>query len=100
MLRRTWAITQKEFIQLWRFPLVLIGLTVGPALELILFAVAIHTDVQHIPTVVDDQSLSAASRAYLAAFTDSHDFNIVAEVPDQASVIRAIDRGQASIGIL
>ena len=52
MLRRIWAITQKEFIQLWRFPLVLIGLTVGPALELILFAVAINTNVQHIPMVV------------------------------------------------
>ena len=32
MLRRIWAITQKEFIQLWRFPLVLIGLTVGRSL--------------------------------------------------------------------
>ena len=30
MWRRIWAITQKEFIQFWRYPLVLIGLTVGP----------------------------------------------------------------------
>jgi len=100
MWRRIWAITQKEFIQLWRFPLVLIGLTVGPALELILFAVAINTNVQHIPMVVADQSLSAASRSYLTAFTDSGSFDIVATAPDQAGMIRAIDSGQASIGIL
>jgi len=100
MLRRTWAVTQKEFIQLWRFPLVLVGLIVGPGLELILLAVAIHTNVQNIPMVVADQSLSAASQDYLNAFTDSGDFDIVATVPDQASVARAIDSGQASIGIV
>jgi ABC-2 type transport system permease protein len=100
MLRRTWAITQKEFIQLWRFPLILIGLTVGPAIELILFAVAIHTDVKHIPMVVADQSLSAASRSYLTAFTDSGYFDVVAALPDQASVIHAIDSGQASLGLV
>ncbi len=100
MLRRIWAITQKEFIQLWRFPLVLAGLIVGPVLQLILLAVAIHTTVKHIPMIVADQSLSAASRSYLTAFTDSGDFDIIATVPDQASVIHAIDTGQASIGII
>ncbi len=100
MLRRTWVITQKEFIQLWRFPLVLLGLTLGPALELLLFATAINTNIKHIPMVVADQSLSAASRAYLNAFTNSVSFDIVAAVPDQAGVIRAIDSGQASLGIV
>lgn len=100
MLRRIWAITQKEFIQLLRFPILLIGLTVGVVLELILFAVAIHSNVNHIPMVVSDQSLSEASRSYLTAFTDSANFDIVSMVPDQASVIHAIDRGQASIGLV
>src|SRR6266545_8010437 len=100
MLRRTWAITQKEFIQLSRLPLLLIGLTVGVALELVLFAVAVHNNVNHIPMVVADQSLSEASRSYLNAFTDSDGFAIVAMVPDQAEMIRAIDSGQAGIGLL
>ena len=78
----------------------LIGLTVGVALELILFAVAIHNNVTHVPMVVSDQSRSEASQSYLAAFTNSADFNIVAMVPDQAGVIRAIDSGQASIGLV
>jgi ABC-2 type transport system permease protein len=100
MLRRTWALTQKEFIQLLRFPLVLIGLTLGPALELLLLATAVRTDVQHIPMVVADQSLSAASGSYLAAFTDSGSFDIVASLPDQAAVVQAIDSGQASLGLV
>jgi ABC-2 type transport system permease protein len=100
VLRRTWAITQKEFIQLWRVPWVLLGLIAGPALELILIAVAIHTDAQNMRMVVADQSLSAASRAYLAAFTQSGSFEIVGTSSDQAGVIRAIDRGQADIGLV
>lgn len=100
MLRRIWALTQKESIQLLRVPIVFIGLTVGPVLELILFAVAVHTDVKHIPMVVADQSLSAESQQYLNAFTQSEYFDIVAAVPDQKAIVDSIDRGQASIGIL
>lgn len=100
MLRRTWAVTQKEIIQLSRTPLVLIGLTLGPALELILFAVAIHADVKHVPLVVADQSRSVASRAYLNAFTDTASFDIVAAVSSQAEVIGTIDSGRASVGLV
>jgi ABC-2 type transport system permease protein len=49
---------------------------------------------------VADQSLSAASQSYLAAFTNSGSFDIVATVPDQAGAIRDIDSGEASIGIV
>ncbi len=80
-------------------PIVYLGLTIGPILELILFAVAIHTDVQHIPMVVADQNLSAASRQYVDAFVQSGYFDIVASVPDQAGIVDAINRGQASLGI-
>ncbi|HVN15479.1 MAG TPA: ABC transporter permease [Anaerolineales bacterium] len=100
MLKRIWAITQKEFIQLFRIPLVIIGMPVGVALELVLFAVAIHNNVNHIPMAVADQSRSDASSAYLNAFTDSGSFEIVSMVPDQASVIHTIDSGQASIGLV
>ncbi len=100
MLRRILALTQKESIQLLRMPIVYLGLTVGPILELILFAVAIHTDVKHIPMVVADQSLSAESQQYLNAFTQSEYFDIVAAVPDQKGILDEIDAGKASIGIL
>ncbi len=100
MLRRIWAVTQKEFVQLIRYRLLLGSLMIGPILELILIATAIHTDVQHIPLVVADQSLSAASRSYLAAFTESGSFDVVASVADQAGVVHTIDSGEANIGLV
>jgi ABC-2 type transport system permease protein len=100
MWRRIWAIIQKESIQLLRMPIVYFGLTLGPVLELILFAAAIHTDIKHIPMVVADQSRSTASQAYLSSFTQSDSFDIVATTPDQTGVVHAIDSGQAEIGII
>ncbi len=100
MLRRIWALTQKESIQLLRMPIVYLGLTIGPVVYLILFAAAINNDVKHIPMVVADQSLSAESQQYLNAFVQTEYFDIVAVVPDQKGIVDAIDSGRASIGIL
>jgi len=100
MWRRIWAITQKEFIQFVRNRTIFIAMLIAAPLEIILFGVAIHTDVQHIPMAVADQSMSQASRAYLQAFTDSGSFDLVISATRQADVIRAIDAGQASLGLL
>ena len=100
MLRRIWAITQKEFIQFIRNRQMLFALLLGAPLEILLFGVAIRTDVQHIPMAVNDQSLSAASRAYVKAFSDSTSFDVVAMVSSPAEVIRAIDAGQANLGLV
>jgi ABC-2 type transport system permease protein len=100
MLRRIWALIQKESIQLLRMPIVYVGMTIGPVLELILFAAAIHTDIKHIPMVVADQSLSAASQSYLSSFTNSESFDIVVTVPDQTGVVQTIDSGQTEIGLV
>jgi ABC-2 type transport system permease protein len=100
MWRRIWAITQKEFIQLIRHPQMLLAFLIGAPLEIILFAVAIHTDAQHIPMVVADQSLSAASQAYIQAYTNSASFDIVSSAASQSELVAAIDSGQASIGLI
>ncbi len=100
MLRRTWAITQKEFIQLIRFRAFLFLILFATLGEVVLFAVAIHTDIKHIPMAVADQSLSAESRAYLNALVSSDYFDIVTTVSGQADIMRAIDSGQVSLGIL
>jgi drug efflux transport system permease protein len=100
MLRRTWAITQKEFIQLLREPVFVILIVFGTLAEVVLLAVAIHTDIKHIPMVVADQSASQGSRAYLTALEDSGYFDIVASVSGQQDLVKAIDSGQANLGIL
>jgi len=100
MLRRIWAITQKEFIQTLRDRTTLAILLSMPVLQLVLFAYAIHMDVKHIPLVVSDQSMDAASRSYIDDMVKSDYFEIVSTVQGQAEVIKAIDSGTARVGVI
>jgi ABC-2 type transport system permease protein len=100
MWRRIWAITQKEFIQLFRYKFFFFSILFGTLVEVALFAAAIHTNIQHIPLAVADQSLSQASRGYLAALTSSGAFDIAVTGSGQRDLMGAIDRGQANLGIL
>src|SRR5690348_55650 len=100
MLRRIWAITQKELIQTMRDRATLVILLTIPLVQLLLYATAIHTDVKHIPMVVADQSVSTESRTYLNALVDSDYFDIVGTVSSQDDVMKAIDSGKASLGIV
>lgn len=100
MLQRTWAIAQKEFIQLLRERALLIILIFMPILQLGLFATAIHTDIQHIPTVILDQSLSKESQTYLNTLVASGYFDIVGSVSQESDLFDAIDNGTASMAVL
>ncbi len=100
MLKRTWAIIQKEFIQTWRDRRTL-GIQLAiPIMQLFILGYAIRMNVRHIPTAVADQSLDAASRDYVEAMVASGYFDVVAYVPGQADVIQAIDDGEAQAGIV
>lgn len=100
MLRRIWAIAQKDLIQILRERALLIIVFVAPVLQLTLYSAAIHTDVKHIPIVVADQSMTNESREYLAALVDSEYFDIVGSTSGQDGLMQAIDSGKASLGIL
>jgi ABC-2 type transport system permease protein len=98
--RRTWAVIEKELTQILRDRSTLVILLIVPILQLVLFGFAIDTDIDHIPTVVADQSLDAASLAYVEAMANSSYFDIVGYVADEAAVVRAIDAGEAQAGIV
>jgi ABC-2 type transport system permease protein len=100
MLRRVWAVIRKEFIQTFRDRRTLAIQLNLPMVQLLLFGYAISMSVEHIPTVVADQSLDAASRAYVDAMVTSGYFDVIAYVPDQDGVVRAIDEGLARAGIV
>ena len=95
MLQRIWAVMQKEFIQTLRDRRTLgIQLTL-PLIQLFLFGYAITINVSHMPTIVADQSLDSASRAFVAGADGiSNYFDVVATAPSQAEVSRAIDEGR------
>jgi ABC-2 type transport system permease protein len=100
MFRRTWAVIQKEFIQTFRDRRTLLILLSMPMIQLVLFGYAISMSVDHIPTAVADESLDAASRAYVDAVATSGFFDIHAYLPNQAEVVRAIDEGQVQAGVI
>jgi ABC-2 type transport system permease protein len=100
MLRRTWAVIQKEFIQTLRDRRTLMIQLSLPMIQLFLYGYAINMNVDHVPTVVADQSLDAASQAYVSAMSTSGYFDVVRYVPGQDEVIQAIDRGSAQAGVL
>ncbi|MGC9400231.1 MAG: ABC transporter permease [Anaerolineae bacterium] len=100
MWRRIWALTRKEFIQAFRDRRTLTIQLSLPIIQLFLLGYAISMNVRDIPTVVADQSLDSASRAYVDALVVSGFFDVIAYVPDEAAVVRAMDAGQAKAGVV
>lgn len=100
MLRRIWAVMQKEFIQILRDRRTLLIQISMPMIQLFLFGYAINMNLDHTPLVVSDHSLDTASQAYVDAMVTSSYFDIVGYVSGQDEVIRAIDEGHAQAGII
>jgi ABC-2 type transport system permease protein len=100
MLQRIWAVLQKEFIQTLRDRGTLILMLSMPLLQLFMLGYAVDMNVEHIPTIVADQSLDAQSLAYVNAMINTQYFDVVGYVTSEAEVIQAIDSGSAQAGIV
>ncbi len=99
-LRRLGAVARKEALHIRRDPRSL-GLAIGiPMLMLLMFGYALTLDVDHVPFVVWDQSLTAASRDYLAQFLGSRYFRFVGEVQNYRQLEGAIDRRTADLALV
>ena len=100
MSSRLIAIIRKEFIQLRRDPRTLAMVLVLPVVQLVLFGYAINTVIDHLPTIVLDESRDADSRAMVDAFQNSGYFDIVGYARTRGEVETAIDTGRAKVGLL
>src|SRR5215212_153024 len=97
---RVAAIIKKEFIQIRRDRRTLAIVLVLPVMQLLLLGYAINTVVDHLPTIVLDETRDADSRALVSAFNNSGFFDIVAYAHDRREVIGAVDAGRAKVGLL
>ncbi len=77
MWKRIWAVLQKEFIHTLRDRRTLALILLIPMLQLVLFGYAVDMNVDHIATVVADQSLDVASRSYVESIENSAYFDII-----------------------
>lgn len=99
-ITRFLSILKKEFIQIRRDRASL-GIAVGmPVIMLLLFGYAVNTDVEHLPTVVWDQSQSAASREIIQGFKNTNYLDPDYYVQGYREVEDKLDSGHARVAIV
>ncbi|MFN0151179.1 MAG: ABC transporter permease [bacterium] len=92
------AVLKKEVLHMMRDRGTLRFALLLPAFQLILFGL-IDTNIEHVPTVVFDQSVTQESRALLDDFENSSVFDIVRRVDSRDELRHEIVAGRASVGI-
>ena len=91
---------RKELIQVRR-DRVTLGLVIGiPVVELLMFGYALNAVTDHIATVVFDESATASSRTFAAAFHNTRYFTIRRWTASREEAMRAIDSGEARVALI
>ncbi len=99
-LRRLKAVAWKEMIQIIRDPRSLGIILLMPLVLTLLFGYGVSLDLKHLPICVFDRDGSQASQDLLKRFQASEYFSIVKVVDNYPALQRAIDGGQAKMGIV
>jgi len=99
-IRRTRAIFNKEFIQIWRDPRSLAMAFAIPMLLLVLFGYALSLDIDKIPTVVWNQDGSQTSMHFLDNFKLSKYFKIIGYYDNYPDMEYLLDKGDAMIAMV
>ncbi len=96
MWERIRSIIIKEFIQALRDPKMRVVIFVTPVVQLIIFSLAVSTDVKKIPTAVYDLDNTAQSRQIIREFVSSGYFVPQYYIGSDADQKRLIDRSRVS----
>lgn len=99
-MNRLAALLKKEFRQMVRDRLNFFMLLVMPLLQLVLFGLAVETEMRHLPTVVWDRSGQANSQMLMKSLEESTYFNIVGQVDHLGAVEDLLAKGQVKVGLV
>ena len=99
-LTRFLAVAKKEIIQVLRDSRSLMIVLIMPIILLMLFGYGVNLDQKHIPIYVYDQEGSQQSQDLLKHFQASQYFNVVQVVNGYPKLKRALDAGDARMGIV
>jgi len=99
-MRRFRALIKKELTHMVRDPRTLIFVFMMPILQLVLLGYVNNTDFTNIPTAVDNEDGSPASRQLLDAFNSTGYFAYNVTAYSQTEVNTLIAGGQAKVGIV
>ena len=100
MLARTWNLTVKELLQLWRDKMILLFVLLGPVSELVMVAWATSGDIEHIPTAIVDHDHSATSRRLVQALENTATFDTDYYLADEDEARAMVDAGTALVAVL
>jgi ABC-2 type transport system permease protein len=89
----------KELKQLFRDPRSKRVMFAAPILQLLMFGYAVNTDVRNVATAVVDHDRTTESRELVSTLTASGYFRIVETSDDPAALGRALDAGDALVGL-
>jgi ABC-2 type transport system permease protein len=92
---KAFAVAVKEFRQIARDRRTLLILLFVPAFFLLLYGYALNFDIRNIPLAVQDNDRSSTSRDVISAFVNSGYFELVRDLPRDADIDAALDRGDA-----
>ena len=98
--RRMVAVARKELIQIRRDSRSLGIVLVMPVAMMLLFGYGVSLDMKHIPVCVFDREGSQQSQDLLKRFQSSEYFEVVSAVDNYPALVKAIDSGQARIGLV
>lgn len=100
MLRQTWNLVIKEFIQFARDRVLAAFVVLGPLLQLVLLAQATGRGVNHISLAVLDYDRSPQSRALVTALDLTERLDVRHTSDDLHQVTRLLDEGQAALALV
>jgi ABC-2 type transport system permease protein len=98
-LQRIRVLLRKELRQIFRDPRMKRLIFVAPVIQLVVFGYAVNTDIRETPLFVVDHSATFESRQLVDALTASGYFRVVGRSTRPEALTRALDRGDAIIGI-
>jgi ABC-2 type transport system permease protein len=98
-LERILGMVRKEFLQIFRDPVLYRIIFVAPIIQLLVFGYAVSTDVRNAHTYVVDHDRTAVSREFLESFTASGYFTVIGRSDRSRDLVDALERGDAVIGI-
>ena len=90
---------KKELRQMLRDPKIRGSLIAVPIIMLVMFGYAVNTDIRDTTTFVIDHDRTATSRELLEVFESTGYFKIVGRSDRPADLVRALDHGDAAVGI-
>ncbi len=99
-LERIFEMVRKELRQVFRDVRMRGVLFVAPVIQLVIFGYAVSTDVRDTSTFVVDYDGTRESRELVEAFTASGYFRVIGSSRRSSDVVRAIDRGEAVVGVV